>query len=245
MLRLFFGYDNHMISMTYLKSLKLHKKLIAKVCLTLVILTIIASLFMPQQYRAQTRLLVIQHQSLSLDAYLSAKSAEKISKVLSEVVYSSSFFDEVWQAGFNIGTDWGDTAKERRKIWERRVSLNPIPQTSIIEVNTYHTDRVSVEQLAQAMIYVLVERGEQYHGGGDQVEIKLIDKPIVSNYPVRPNLLLNALAALLIGLVISFTFVYLKSDKHQTVSADTFIEYSPRANVQDGPQGNSYLASKR
>jgi len=132
--------------MTYIKRLILHKNLIYKITLSIVVVTVVVSLFMPQQYRAQTRLLVIQHQSLSVDAYLASKSAEKIGKVLSEVVYSSSFFDEVWKAGFNIGSDWGNTAKDRRKIWERSVSLNPIAQTSLIEVDTYHTDRVSVEQ---------------------------------------------------------------------------------------------------
>ncbi len=227
--------------MTQIKRLRLHKNLIYKITLSVIILTVVVSLFMPQQYRAQTRLLIIQHQSLSLDAYLSAKSAEKVGKVLSEVVYSSSFFDEVWQAGFNIGTDWGETAKERRNMWERRVTLNPIPQTSLIEVNTYHTDRVSVEQLAQAMIYVLVERGSQYHGGGDQLEIKLVDEPIVSNYPVRPNLLLNALAALLIGLVISLIYVYLKPEERISTPVNSQAGHAPQVNGQEESRTGTYL----
>ncbi len=233
--------------MIYINKLKLHKKLIVKICLAVIVLVVVVSLFMPQQYRAQTKLLIIQHQSLSLDTYLAAKSAEKIGKILSEVVYSSSFFDEVWQAGFNIGTDWGETAKERRRIWKRRVELSPITQTSLIEVNTYHKDRVSVEQLAQAMIYVLIERGSQYHGGGDQVEIKLIDKPIVSNYPVRPNLILNAIGALLIGLVISFIYVYLKPDnKHKLEQAYITNDQAPQAPVQDIHEFTaSYLSPKK
>ncbi|MBL7022107.1 hypothetical protein ISR92_02200 [Patescibacteria group bacterium] len=229
--------------MTQIKRLRLHKNLIYKITLSVIVLVVVVSLFMPQQYRAQTKLLIIQHQSLSLDAYLAAKSAEKVGKVLSEVVYSSSFFDEVWQAGFNIGTDWGETAKERRKMWAKRVDLNQIPQTSLIQVNTYHTDRVSVEKLVQAMIYVLVERGSQYHGGGDQLEIKLVDEPIVSNYPVRPNLLLNALAALLIGLVISFVYVYLKPGKHKSTENQMSGEYVPQADIQEG-SANSYLTPK-
>ncbi|MFW0862111.1 MAG: hypothetical protein ACKKL6_00820 [Candidatus Komeilibacteria bacterium] len=230
--------------MIYIKRLRLHKNLIYKITLSIIVVTVVISLFMPQQYRAQAKLLVIQHQSQSLDAYLAAKSAEKVGKVLSEVVYSSSFFDEVWQAGFNIGTDWGETPRDRRKIWKKRVSLNPIPQTSLIEINTYHTDRVSVEQLAQAMIYVLVERGSQYHGGGDQVQIKLVDKPIVSNYPVRPNLLLNALAALLIGLVISFIYVYLKPDK-DNMKVDDNSTYTPEGGMVEEIRSNSYLTPKR
>jgi capsular polysaccharide biosynthesis protein len=229
--------------MNYINRLKLYKNMIVKICLAVVVLAVVVSLFMPQQYRAQTKLLIIQHQSLSLDAYLAAKSAEKVSKVLSEVVHSSSFFDEIWQAGFNIGSDWGQTDKQRRKLWEKRVDLNSISQTSLIEVNTYHTDRASAEQLAQAMIYVLVEKGAQYHGGGDQVEIKLIDKPIVSNYPVRPNLVQNAISALLIGLVISFMYVYLKPDRQIEAASKPLEEYVPQANIQH-EETASYLTPK-
>lgn len=231
--------------MIYIKRLILHKNLIYKITLSIIVVTVVVSLFMPQQYRAQAKLLVIQHQSQSLDAYLAAKSAEKVGKVLSEIVYSSSFFDEVWQAGFNIGTDWGETPRDRRKIWKKRVSLNPIPQTSLIEINTYHTDGVSVEQLAQAMIYVLVERGSQYHGGGDQVQIKLVDKPIVSNYPVRPNLLFNALTALLIGLVISFIYVYLKPDKQEINKGNTNQSFTPTGVKKEEYHSNSYLTPKQ
>ena len=212
--------------MKYISKLKLNKSLIFKITLVVVVLVVVISLFMPQYYRAQAKLLIIQKQSLSVDAYLAAKSAEKVGKVLSEVVYSSSFFDEVWQAGFNIGDDWGETARARKKIWQQRVELNSIPQTSLIEINTYHVDRVSAEQLSQAMIYVLTEKGEQYHGGGDQVEIKLVDRPIVSKYPVKPNLILNAIMALLVGLVISFVFVYLKINK-QKINIEEFEVEQP------------------
>jgi len=92
------------------------------------------------------------------------------------------------------------------------------------------------------MIYVLVEQGSQYHGGGEQVEIKLIDKPIVSNYPVRPNLILNAIVALLVGLVVSFVYVYLKLDKHKVKLVETSSENLPSASSHSA--SNSYLTPK-
>ena len=229
--------------MTYVNKVQKQRNTVIKVTIVVIILTLAISLILPQQYRSQTKLLIIQKQSLSLDAYLASKSAEKIGKLLSEVVYSSSFFDKVWQAGFNIGTDWGANEKQRRQLWENRIELKSIPQTSLLEINTYHQDRAQAEQLAQAVIYVLVEQGAQYHGGGDQVEIKMVDKPITSTYPVRPNLVVNTVWGLLLGLLIGLFYIYLKSEKNIDIEAQS-VELAGDVQIESKIEHTGYLRPK-
>ncbi len=230
--------------MLYTDNLKKQRSFVLKIMIATGILALVVSLILPQQYRSQTKLLIIQKQSLSLDAYLAAKSAEKIGKLFSEVVYSSSFFDKVWQAGFNIGTDWGENERERRQLWEKRIELRSIPQTSLLEINAYHTNRTQAEQLAQAVAFVLIEQGAQYHGGGDQVEIKMVDEPITSTYPVRPNLALNTLGGLLLGLVLALVYIYLRPER-QKISPEAIVSAENVEAEQEMVDFSGYLRPKR
>ncbi|PJA92565.1 MAG: hypothetical protein CO133_02500, partial [Candidatus Komeilibacteria bacterium CG_4_9_14_3_um_filter_37_5] len=182
--------------MTYLNKLKNHKNSVISLTLGLVAIVMIVSLVLPQHYGSTTRLLIIQNQSQSVDSYLAAKAAEKIGNMFSEVVYSSSFFDKVWTAGYNIGKDWGETERERRKLWQQRIDIQMVPQTSLLEITAYSVDRNQAEQLVQAVSAIVIGQGSEYYGPTDQVQIKLIDKPITSRYPVKPNLLVNGLEAL-------------------------------------------------
>lgn len=208
--------------------------------ITLIFIVIVAgvSLLFPQQYSSQAKLLIIQKQSPSLDAYLAAKAAEKIGNLFGEVIYSSSFFDQVWQAGFDIGTNWGNSDRERRKLWRSRVQISMVPQTSLLAVTAYAIDRNRAEQIAQAVVYVLTQHGDEYHGGGDSVVIKLVDKPITSRYPVRPNLLLNAVLAAIIGFVASIIFVSYSIDK----KSDELSDGAKQPSVPSRPSG--YLQYK-
>lgn len=199
--------------MTYLNKLKNHKNSVFSLTISLVAIVIIISLLLPQQYGSTTRLLIIQNQSQSVDSYLAAKAAEKIGKIFSEVVYSSSFFDKVWTSGYNIGRDWGETERARRKLWQQRIDIKMVSQTSLLEITGYSTDRNEAEQLAQAVSAIIISQGTEYYGPTDQVQIKQVDKPITSRYPVKPNLLVNGLEALGLGLVLSLLYVYLKPDR--------------------------------
>jgi capsular polysaccharide biosynthesis protein len=174
----------------------------------------------PLEYRATTKLLITQNDN-SGDAYTLSRSNQFLSSVLSEVVYSSSFFDQVLRAGFNIDqTIFSSDQNKNMKKWHHMVSARSIGDTGMIVIDTYNKDKYQVSQVNQAVAYILQTKNSLYHGLGDKVSVKVIDKTSVSDWPVKPNIILNAILGVIFGLIIGFCFAYLYQEKKFVTKKD-------------------------
>lgn len=195
----------------FLKNLREKKAVISIVIAVAVCITLIISLIQPFDYKASEKLLIIQKLTYGTDAYTAAKSAEKIGKNLSEVIYSSSFLDRVLTSEYNkeLVNNFSGDAIKREKQWKKMITVNVVPETSVLEIETYNTDRNQAINYANAVAYILTNYGSEYHGGGDSVEIKLIDGPNAKDAIARPNFLLNGAIGLIIGIILSLLLVYI------------------------------------
>lgn len=167
------------------------------------------SVFQTPEYRSTVKMLVIQKQSAGLDAYTAARSAETISNTLSKVIYTSSFQDQVLETDFNIVDNFGDDPEDRRKAWEKAIDTSTAEESGSLVINVYRPERSQAEQLAYAIAYVLINEGQLYHGGDASIEIKLIDAPITTLKPARPNIPQNTLAGFGLGLVAAAGLMFL------------------------------------
>jgi capsular polysaccharide biosynthesis protein len=203
-----------MENLQYSKIFKKNWELVALIVGVAVVLALIVSLLQPFQYAANTKILIIQKQDKNLDAYTATKSAERIGKNLVNVLYTSSFYNEVIESSEDISNHFPADGQERRKAWKKNVKADVIPETGILEINVYDMDKAYATQLVKAISYVLVSKGSDYHGGGTDVEIKIVDDVLLSKYPVRPNIALNAVLALVIGFLIGSACIILAEAKH-------------------------------
>ena len=79
--------------------------------------------------------------------------------------------------------------------------------TSLLSVTAFDTDQKQAEVLAGAVAFVLQTRGAEYTGA--DVEIKVVDTPVLSRFPVRPNYVLNLIfGALVFGLIAAGNLVW-------------------------------------
>ncbi len=199
--------------MTY-TSLLLHRRgTILKAAIVCGLIALLISIFLPQEYSATTELLVIPKVSLGVDPYTAVKSGERINDTLSQVIRTTSFFDQVMQAsGFKIDqTPFQTNEIQKRKRWERTVSPTVLSGTSLLSITAFHTDPKQAEAIAGAVAYVLQTQGAQYTGS--DVDIKIVDTPVVSRFPVRPNYILNVVFGLLAGGLLSAGYAVWKSEE--------------------------------
>ena len=178
------------------------------------------------KYSSKSQLLVVQEYDRSVDAYTASKSNEYLSSVLADVVVSNSFFTKVMESGFEVnGSYFGDTTKDQMKEWNRTVSARSINDSGIISVTVYHPNRAEAEKIDRAINYVLMTQNTAYHGSGDAVKVRLIDQPISSSFPVRPDIALTLGLAIALGFLASLVYIYL------TPPANAFVphQYGQRA----------------
>jgi capsular polysaccharide biosynthesis protein len=198
----------------FIRALKKYWYVVVIVVVLTTIASFVLSIIQKPEYESSVKLLVIQKQEGKLDAYTAARSAETVAGILSKMVYTSTFFDQVMASGFDVSKD--DFSKEpekRKEDWKRAVDARVIEDSGTIQVDVYHESKHRAEQLAYAIAYVLINKGRLYHGGEMQIEVKMVDAPITSEKPARPSVLRNTAAGFALGLLASLGIIFLISER--------------------------------
>lgn len=185
------------------------------------VLALIVSFIQPLKYSSTARLLILQDVGAGTDAYTASRSEERIADNLSTLIYTSTFFDQVLDAGFSIDEAIfpNDPAKQRKE-WRRTVKATVSRGSGLLTVTAYHRDVDQAEQLVRAIAFVLTQQVGQYTSGGD-VSATLVDEPLNSRWPVKPNIIVNVLSGFVLGGFVGVGFVILQTERirrrHQLV----------------------------
>ena len=199
------------------------------VTLIVVLIALVFSLVQSFLYRSTVSILVLQKSSFSIDAYSASKSEERIANKLAQVVYSSSFLKEVLNSGFYIDKEYFPTDElKKRNKWSKTVEAEVPAGLSKLTFSIYHTDPNQALQISQAIAYTLTTEKREYIGIED-VDLKVLDTPLVSKYPVRPNILVNMILGVLFGLVLGLAYVVLtyNPDRDKLLTMSPRKDYTP------------------
>jgi len=170
------------------------------------------SLLIPLQYRADAGVYIISKSRYGVDPYTVVKSAEQVGQNMVQVIKTQDFFDKVMaRAGESLDTSAFQNVNDRTraKRWEKSVDGSVVFGTGVLNISAYNHDPAEAKLLAAAVVDTLVSEGYEYVGG--DVTIKQVNKPIVTRFPVRPNVPLNAAIGFLLGAVLSATVIVLKN----------------------------------
>lgn len=159
---------------------------------------------LPLKYRADAQVYILSQARFGVDPYTVAKSGERIAENLSEVMKTEDFYEKVKaETGYQV--DWtyfeNNTARDKKKLWEKTISPSVVYGTSVLTVSAYHHDPAQAVAIAGNAANALVTKSSEYVGG--DVSVRLVSRPIATQFPVKPNPLVNALAGALAGLFIT------------------------------------------
>jgi len=203
------------------------------------------------KYSTKSKILVIQEGYGRVDPYAVSRSVEYLSDLFSRVIYSNSFFSFVMSSDFDIDKNYfGEDATKQMKKWKKTVSAKAIENSGIININVYHPDANQAKQIALAVNHALITQNQNYQGLGDSVKVSVLDQPVVSKYPVKPDLVLNFLFIVGLSLLFGLVYIYVfpeekyslnffgkKKKNIERVINHTEINLS-KNNVLDANQGN-------
>ena len=177
------------------------------------VLALIISFIQPLRYSSTIRLLILQNLGSSVDAYTASRSEERIAENLSTIVYTSTFFDQVFSSGFQINTkNFPKDDINRRREWARTVDATVSHGTGLLTITAYHTDVTQAEQLVRAIAFVLTQHVKEYTSGGN-VDMRLVDAPLNSQWPVKPNILANIASGFFLGGLVGAAYILLRLER--------------------------------
>lgn len=185
------------------------------------VISLIVSFVQPLKYASTARLLILQNIGSSVDAYTASRSEERIAENLATIVYTSTFFDQVMNAGFDIEEEsFPAEGSKRRRTWRKTVSATVSRGTGLLTITAYHQDVRQAEQIVRAVAFVLTDRVGEFTSGGN-VQVRLIDAPLNSRWPVKPNVLANIFSGFFLASFIGIGYVLIQSERikrrHQLV----------------------------
>ncbi len=189
------------------------------------LLALALSLTEPLKYSSRVRLLILQDVGTAVDAYTASRSEERIAENLSTVVYTTTFFDRVLNAGFSVDPNsFPLQDNKRRQAWSKTVDATVSRGSGLLTITAYHQDVKQAEQIAQAIAFVLTQYAGDYTSGGN-VQVRLVDAPLNSRWWVKPNLLANGLSGLFLGGLAGAGYVLFLAEhqrrKHQLMHEQT------------------------
>lgn len=151
------------------------------------VVSLVAIFVQPLRYGATVRLLIIQRSTIGIDPYTAVKSAERIADSLSQVIYTQDFFNKVLKQDPSIDqTNFPTDPSNRRAAWQSAVRTSLVTGTGLLSVTALSEDKTEATKIAQSIADVLTVSGKDYISG--DLDVKLVDSPIVSRYPISPNI---------------------------------------------------------
>lgn len=166
-----------------------------------------------KEYSSNSQVLIIQEQENKMDAYLASKSAESLAKNLRKAILTSSFRNKVLENMSDLDLNVSKSEKSRRKEWLKTVNVKIIPNTSILEIKSYHSSAFQSEKILNKILNTLLENHQLYHGGGSDIRLEIINNPLTSNHPTRPNWALNLFLSLILAIFFVITLLVLFPNK--------------------------------
>lgn len=167
------------------------------------------SLWQTPSYKSTVKFLAVFNQS-DIDTYTASKTANYITGILGEIVYSDSFINSVYDSNSNIYDRLGQGSEKRQQNWKKIVKTQILDNKGIVIVDVYGNDKNQVNLLASAIGNTIVTQHGLYDGSQDRVTIKMIDLPSVydgwSTLKIFQDTILGLLAGLLIGITLIVIF---------------------------------------
>jgi len=166
------------------------------------------------QYKSNSKILVVQKQVYGQDIYTISKSAQYITNILKEGIYSDVFFENILLSPYGIeANDFSEYFKKRRKEWKKSVKVLILRDTGVMEINVFYPQKEKAEQINSAIINILEKDHQFYHGENENIEVKILNKPIVSQNPISINLWLGTIFGGLFGFLIGISWILRKNKK--------------------------------
>lgn len=188
----------------FFRTLKKHLGFMLFVGFAAAIIAALVTLALPREYRADAQILIISQTRFGVDPYTVVKSAERIGENLVQIIRSNDFYEKVMALeGYSVDTSRFDDVSERkkRKRWVKAVEPSVVYGTGVLNLSAYHTDPSEARELASAASDALVSHGWEYVGG--DVSMKIVNSPVVTNWPVRPNIIFTTIAGFILGIFFS------------------------------------------
>lgn len=174
------------------------------------VLGVLFSFLLPFQRASTVRVFITQPNAAGLDPYTAIKSTERVASSLSELIYTTTFFDNVLSQTKEIdATYFSQDEQDRRKLWRKTIETSITPGTGIMAVTAFHVDPSQARLIVDGVAREMATQTPTYFGYN--IRVQIIDAPLDSRWFARPKFFENALIGGVIGGLLGMILILLRT----------------------------------
>ena len=160
---------------------------------------IAAAFIMQDRFKASADFMISSTQE-GQDYYTATRSAEYMSRVLGEVLYSENFITAVTDTGRVDPNFLPRDKKARLEKWSKMLQVEKNTELGFIHVTLSAASEQDAARVSQAVIQALdKDNGALFGDSGNKVKIRLLSGPIIESNPSASSLTLIVVVGLLLG----------------------------------------------
>lgn len=164
------------------------------------------SLWQTPSYKSTVKLLAVFNQS-DIDTYTASKTADYITGILGEVIYSDTFIGSVYQKETGLADTLGRGSEQRQKNWKKIVKTKILDNRGIIIIDAYGDNKYQTNLLASAIGATIISQHGLYDGSQDRVTVKMIDTASIYENWASAKIIGDTGLGLIAGLLIGLTLI--------------------------------------
>jgi hypothetical protein len=178
-----------------------------------IVLIGIAVVFVTQdRFRASADFMLSSTQE-GQDYYTATRSAEYMSRVLGEVLYSENFIGMLVDTGRVDGRFLPQDKKARLNTWSKMLDVKKNSELGFVQVSISGSSDRDVSKISQAIVQVLSEKsGDIFGDNSGKVKVRLLSGPIVENNPSASLLSYIAIFGLIFGCFVNFAWNLIREE---------------------------------
>ncbi len=192
----------------FISILKQKIGLMVLVGLLLAALVFWGTMLISPRYQSNFDVLIVQNQEGFMDSYTLAKSTEYFSKVLSEGIYTEAFLNKVLEAYPELFKTLPISRVEKMKSWGKMVRINRDVELGMIGIKVLANSNVQAEKVSKTIADVLANDNKMFISENQNIEVRMINSPVVKSNPGAAMLTLSVAAAFFIGFLTVFAFLF-------------------------------------
>ncbi len=157
-------------------------------------------------YVAESRLLIRYIQTQGVDAYAASRAAGKIGQIFAEVSRTELFLEKVLETpyGKDLPVPPQSDLISRKEFWEKTIDVSTGIDSSMVRVRAYSDDPHDPKRYVEAVSYVLLTSGAEFHGANGLVSVRLVDGPVSFKKSVVSSVAMFGIGGLFLGALIGF-----------------------------------------
>ncbi len=170
------------------------------------VFALLFSLILPFQRSSTVRVLITQPTASGLDPYTAIKSTERVASSLSELIYTTTFFDNVLSANAEIDkTYFPQDEYDRRRLWRQSIETAVTPGTGIMSLSAFHRDPAQARLIVDGVAREMATQTPTYFGYN--IRVQIIDAPLDSRWFARPEFVQNGALGAGLGALLGLTII--------------------------------------